>query len=367
MDPVTIICSPPTCIDDSSVTTQVIDTATNTSYFDIPDPASALQPVTTFYWRVRAYNTDGLNIYYGNWSSIFSLRFTVERVPSPPISPADTSDLTNNRPTFDWTTVTGAGSYQIQIATNTSFITPIISLAVHEPWTSSINLPSNRTLYWHVRALNPTYGPGLWSETWSMNTANPPSAPILKQPLNNALFTNPSYTPAFVWSTSNLPFGTTFAYYQIQVSKDGSFVSTDIDDTSSTNQYVPTFTPGAPLDPLSKYFWRVRACNTDGECSGWSSVFILRTAVTAPVLVTYSGGSFSNPLDWSDVIGGTSYNVQVSHNASFSTLVLNANSVFSQFNYGGTFPNGTYYWRVRTNNANFGPSVWTAADTFTVP
>jgi hypothetical protein len=111
----------------------------------------------------------------------------------------------------------------------------------------------------------------------------------------------------------------------------------------------------------------VRACNTDGECSGWSSVFILRTAVNAPVLVTYSGGSFSNPLDWSDVIGGTSYNVQVSHYASFSTLVLNANSVFSQFNYGGTFPNGTYYWRVRTNNANFGPSVWTAADTFTVP
>jgi hypothetical protein len=378
MDPLTIICLPPTCIDDTSVASQEIDTTAHTSWFDIPDPASALNPATTYYWRVRAYNTDLSNTYYGNWSTYFTIRTTVERVPSPPISPPDASDLLGNRPTFDWTPVTAAGSYQLQIATNTSFATPIISLAVHEPWTSTITLPANRTLYWHVRALNPNYGPGLWSDVWSMNTANPPSAPALKLPVNNSLFTNPSYMPTFLWSVSSLPLGTFFAYYEFQITKDGAFTNMDpltiictlpacADDTSASFQYAPTLPLGAPLDPLSKYFWRVRACNMDGECSGWSSVFILRTALTSPTLVTYGGGSFSNPFDWNDVTGATSYTIQVSRYANFSILVLNATTYLSQYTYGATFPNGSYYWRVRANNLNFGPSLWTAPDTFTVP
>ena len=366
MDPVSIICSPPTCIDDTSVTTQVMDTSTGTSYFDVPDPGSTLNPATTYYWRVRAYNHLGGNNYYGNWSSVFSLRTTLAQV-DPLISPADLSDLTDNRPTFDWTPVTSAVSYNIQISGSPTFGTLLINIGTSRPYKPAVSLPANKTLYWRVRGMNSVYGPGRWSDVWSFNSANPPSLPKLGQPFNDAILTNP--TPTFTWSVSYLPLGTTFANYEIQITKDGTFATTAIDDTSATNQYVPNFTPGAPLDPISVYYWRVRACNTDGECSQYTLPFRFKTTPDKPTLVTYGGGSFSPPYDWNDVTGATSYTLQVSKSSTFGTMVLNINisAGTSQYTPSTSLPNGTYFWRVRTNNTTFGPSAFSAVDSFTVP
>jgi hypothetical protein len=335
----------------------------------VPDPGSALDPATTYYWRVRAFDSDGINpAFASNWSTIFTLRTTVPQVT--PLAPADTSNLTDNRPAFDWTPVTAAYSYNIQVSASPIFSTLILNVnTAVRPYTPSTALPPNKVLYWRIRGMNSTYGPGRWSDpVWSFTTANPPSIPKLGSPVGGVLLT--IYTPTFNWTASYVPPYTTFAYYQIQVAKSLTFAAPDIDDTSITDPYVHTFVPGFALDPLTRYYWRVRACNTDGECSAYSTVANFREAVAPPTLVTYSGGSLSLPFDWNDVTGATSYNIQISRYANFGTLVINTTVGASQYTPSITLPNGTYYWRVRSNNTYFGPSAWQTpppADSFMVP
>jgi hypothetical protein len=364
MDPLTIVCSPPACIDDQPATTDRLY-----YWYDVPDPASELDPATTYYWRVRTFDNDGINPpYASNWSTIFTLRTTVPQVT--PLAPADTSNLLDNRPAFDWTPVTAANSYNIQVSASSTFSTLLLNVnTTVRPYKPSTALPPAKKLYWRIRGMNPTYGPGRWSDpVWSFNTANPPSTPTLGSPVGGILLTR--YTPTFNWTVSYVPIYTTFAYYQIQVAKNGLFSAPDIDDTSVTNQYIHTFVPGSALDPLSKYYWRVRACNTDSECSSYSPAAYFRTAVAPPTLVTYGGGSLSLPFDWNDVTGATSYNIQISRYANFSTLVINATVGASQYTPSISLPNGTYYWRVRSNNTYFGPSAWQTPpppDSFTIP
>ncbi len=378
MDPLTIVCSPPTCIDDTSVTSQVVDTTTNTSYFDVPDPADALNPATTYYWRVRGINTDGVNSYNGDWSTINILKTTF--MPVTLNTPADSTTLSFNRPQFSWTdpnTMPHTGYYRIQVSAYKNFSTLILdTYALTNPWTSNKVLPSNMTLYWRVAIWASQYAPSLWSpgpigNYYTMVTANPPGVPILKLPASGALTTN--LTPTFRWSIVNLPLTTTFGNYTIEVSTstatnpDGSFATTVISDSSAINQYDPEFTPGSALSSATRYFWHVQACNTVPQCSAWSSMFTLRTAVDPPTLSTYSGGALTLPLDWNDVPFASGYTVQISMSPSFSTVIVNVPVTPSQYNLpSSSLPaHGTFYWRVRTNNPYFGPSMWSAVDSFT--
>ncbi|SRR5581483_2916046 len=370
MDPLSIICAPPTCIDDTTVTSQVIDTTTGTSYFDVPDPGSALDAATTYYWRVRAYNHFGGDNFYSNWSSIFVLRFAC--YPVTLNTPPNSTSLTYNRPTFTWTdpNISPCGYYNLQVAKDSHFSNLIVNSVSPNPFTPKNSLPSNLTLYWRVRITSGPYAPSRWSDVWTIDTANPPGIPMPKSPVSILIKTD---TPTFRWSVSGLPFGTTFSNYTIEVSTstatnpDGSFVSTVINDSSATNQYDPQFTPGAPLSSATKYYWHVQACNTSSECSNWSPTVSFRTAVDAPALVTYGGGSFSPPYDWNDVPGASSYAIQVSTSPTFGILLINTTVTTSQFTGGGGLPNGIYYWRVITLNPYFGPSAWSAVDSFHKP
>lgn len=374
MDPVSIICLPPTCIDDTSVTTRVTDITSGTASFDVPDPGSELDPATTFYWRVRAYNHLGGDTFYSNWSNVFTLNTTYE--PLTLNTPANFSSLTFNQPQFSWTdpnVMPHGGYYYIQVSKNPGFTDLIINKTSPNPFKPGIPLPSNRTLYWRVRITSGTYGPSRWSEVWQFDTANPPGMPVLKSPISNALVTND--TPTFKWSVSTLPLTTTFSNYTIEVSTgtavnpDGSFVTTVINDSSATNQYDPQFTPGAPLTTATKYYWHVEACNTDGECSNWSPTAAFRIAIESPTLVTYGGGSLTNipPFDWNDIPGASGYAIQVWKDGAPGTLLINTTVASSQFSGGSGLPAGTYFWRVRTNSPYFGPSVWSAVDSFQRP
>ena len=137
-------------------------TSLTASQFTIPTDLAAAR---TYYWRVRAYNALGKS---KGWSSTFSFRTAL---PSPALlTPADGASLVTPKPAFDWADVAGATGYTIQISSNNTFTSLVVtgnpSSSTFKPGS---NLPAAKTLYWRVRSTG-TYGPSAWSAVRSIHT-----------------------------------------------------------------------------------------------------------------------------------------------------------------------------------------------------
>ena len=333
--------------------------------------AADLDPAKTYYWRVRAYNTGGE---YSSWSSTAYFYTSLEKVTTLN-TPADGSTLQFNRPTFDWDDVTGATRYTIVVSPYPNMLSPILTgTASTSQFTPLTNLPPNKTLYWRVRAEALKYGPGMWSDIWSFTTANPPSIPTLQTPANGVLLT--TLEPTFRWYPSRLPAGTNFDYYEIEITDDATFATVDVTD-QIVGQYSLDYTvaPVDKLDPAKKYYWRLRACNTEVpvQCSDWSpSTRYFRTAVEAPTLGAPANSS-SDPypihhlFKWNDAFGATSYTLVIGTLPNAGGVVFSATVYPSQFQMVKALKPGTYYWKVRASNMfGFGPSAWSDVWSFTV-
>ncbi len=184
--------------------------------------------------------------------------------------------------------------------------------------------------------------------------------PSLLSLTENALTTN--YAPTLDWSDT-----TTADYYEIQIATDNAFNDLVIDETVTDSTYIPV----VALNPNTKYYWRVRAFNVAGQFSPWSATRSFRTAILSPVSA-FPGGlqqpAGLRPLfDWGNVSGASSYNLQISANQNFATLVLNLNMTPSAYVPTADLPKGTLlFWRVRANGTN-GPSAWSRVRHFDSP
>jgi hypothetical protein len=122
------------------------------------------------WWRVRGLNSDGVA---GAWSSVPTFTPQGGSPPPPPpgtlpaptlVSPAnDARFAPGTTITFDWSDVSGAASYTIQIDDSDSFSAPLI---VNQTTTASqfttSTLPTTR-MWWRVRANDASGAPGNWS------------------------------------------------------------------------------------------------------------------------------------------------------------------------------------------------------------
>ena len=319
-------------------------------------PGIGLFPNTTYYWRVRAYNSMNLA---GGWSYAGNFRTAV--VPPTLSVPPDGQDLLINRPTFDWEDVSGATGYILQLSRNTLFTslygTFYLTLSTY---TASYDLPVDTTFYWRVQSLAAN-GPSAWSEVRSLHSANPPSIPYLISPTDNILTT--SYTPRLDWSNSTVPAGVTFDHYLVQISTNSAFTNAqEVPVTGITNS---EYTPTADLAPNTTYYWRVRPYNTDGEYSLWTVTRTFRTAIASPALSVPSDGQallYNRPtFDWNDVVGASGYILQISNNIGFTWL--GGTFYVTPSTYATTFDlpvSVTLYWRVQSLGPN-GPSAWSPA------
>jgi hypothetical protein len=320
-------------------------------------PGTDLNPNTKYYWRVRSYNADGE---YSAWSLVRTFRTAI--LPPALQAPPNGDNLLNNRPAFDWEDVTGAMGYTIKISKNSGFTSLVGTyLVTPSTYTPIANLPANLTLYWRVQSRGAN-GPSAWSVVRTVNTANPPGVPVLLLPASNALMTD--YTPRLDWGLVTLPFGTTFSHYQVQVADNAAFTAPVVDESGLVDRLVHEYTPVTDLDPNTKYFWRIRSYNTDGEYSAWSLVRYFRAALSAPLLSIPTDGATITLLrptfDWADVPGVTGYTIQVSRNTAFTSLVVNKTVVPSIYTPAINLPvNITLYWRVRASGAN-GPGLWSS-------
>jgi len=184
-------------------------------------------------------------------------------------SPADDSSTCDTTPHFDWSLVSEATSYRIQVDNNSGFGSPAIDTTTSSPNYTPGSSLSPGTYYWRVRASN-ACGNGSWSSARSVTILSTPAAVSLSSPSNGAsVGDNP---PTFRWGSVS---GVTS--YRIQVADNSGFSSPEINRTTSSTSY----TPGSALAGGATYYWRVRASNTCGSGS-WSAVWEFATPAPSP-------------------------------------------------------------------------------------
>ena len=196
-----------------------------------------------------------------------------------------------------------------------------------------------------------------------------PSAPLLVQPLANALVD--TLTPTLTWSVVTLPAGTSFDHYQLQVSTNVGFTALVLDKADLTDKTSPTFTlaAGESLHPNTRYYWRVQAQNTFDKYGDWSAVRYFRTALPAPISLSTDGTQNLRPMfAWDMPVyplpAATSFTVQISKFSSFSPILLTGTATGKSYTPVADLPRGTtFYWQVRANGAN-GPSAWTLGSSY---
>lgn len=344
----------------SSFTTTVISIGTLTaSQYAVP--AGVLSSGTQYYWRVTVRTPNGFSSFAGPWSFT-----TVPVAPSAPVlvSPANAATGVALAPTLNWNDVTGAATYNVQVSTSSTFGTTVVNqtgLTASQFSVPSGILQTNTVYYWRAAAVNGG-GTSPYSTVWSFTTSvNPPAAPTLAAPVNGA--TGVALNAALNWNDV-----TGAATYNLQVSTSSTFTTTVINQTGLTaSQYT---VPAGTLQNNVVYYWRAAAVNAGGT-SPYSAVWNFTTIISAPaapVLVSPANGTVGTTLtpllNWNDVTGAATYNLQVSTSSTFGTTVVNQTGLTaSQYTVpAGVLQNNvTYYWRASAVNAGgTGPysAVW---------
>ncbi|HLO29934.1 MAG TPA: Ig-like domain-containing protein [Anaerolineales bacterium] len=118
-----------------------------------------------YYWWVRAYNAAGE---HGAWSPVRS--FTIDTsLPAAPVLrfPADNASV-RGVPTFRWSSVSGAVSYQFEIDDDSDFSSPVLSVTQRTLY----RRPSGAlrgTYFWHVKAQDAAGNWSDWSQLFTVN------------------------------------------------------------------------------------------------------------------------------------------------------------------------------------------------------
>jgi hypothetical protein len=256
-----------------------------------------LNPLTTYYWKVRAKDVAG----WSAFSSIYNFKTIGTAGQVVLSSPANG---TSNQPTtitFNWyktydQTMMHKGSevktgnegdepfavtnYWFEYSTDSTFATIAGRDTTLIDTTKTVSgLVNNTKYYWRVKAKN-QLGWNIFSQVWNFTTVVAiPGAPVLSEPANGA--TGVPLTPAMSWNS--VQYAST---YRLQISTDTLF-TTPLWDTAGISGLTVTV-PTGKLTYGVKYYWRVNASNASGTSSysaRWSFTTITRPALSIKVFL----------------------------------------------------------------------------------
>ena len=150
----------------SNFGTTFVNQVVTTSQYTLNTPAMSNN--TVYYWRVNATNTGGTSA----WSAVWQFT-TIEAAPVAPtlLSPANNSVNISLTPVLDWSDVSNATSYVVQVSTTNTFTNTVVNATVTN---STYTVPSGilqgyTTYYWRVASKNGG-GQGAWSTIWNFRT-----------------------------------------------------------------------------------------------------------------------------------------------------------------------------------------------------
>lgn len=272
------------------------------------------------------------------------------------LTPTAASTL-DNTPTFAWARVAGAARYDVQVDDDPGFGSPALAVGTTNNRLVSTQVLPVGNLVWRVRAVTPTGTASGWASA-AIHVGSV-QVPVPQAPIG-AVLQPPQQVPLLTWSAV-----AGAASYTVQVDETDDFISPVTTATTRTTSYV-----AGPL-PKGSYYWRVRATRGNGVESAFSGPVSFGVDELPPVTVTSPADDPDLEiedvvLDWLPVEGASFYELQVSTDQDFNTLVDPRTSnvdattrVFgTRYSPPVTYDNNQYYWRVRAVDTNGQQAPW---------
>lgn len=294
---------------------------------------SGLTAGQTYYYRLRARNGSGTS---GN-----SATQSVQMRPPAPTALSATN-VTASSLAANWNSAFSATGYRLDVSlTNTfsSFVAGYSDLPVSGTSHAIAGLSAGNTYYYRVRAVN---GSGASDDSGTISQLLLPPAPAA----------NAASAVTATSFTANWNGALSATSYRLDVSSSSTF-SDFVPGynnllVSGTSQSVSGLSNG------TIYYYRVRAINGTGTSSN-SNTRSTTTILPVPILNIVSGITTNSFVaSWGAVAGATSYSLDVSMNAGFTTFVLGYNNLSvtgTSHTVTGLSSGGSYYYRVRAVNS----------------
>ncbi len=230
----------------SNFASTTIDQQSATSTFS----ASGLTDATTFYWRVRAQSSCG----WGSWSTSrsFTTGCTLPGVATLN-TPANGALNVVQPVALDWSDVSGATLYQVQVDNNSDFSSTAVDQQPATSTYSASGLTASTLYYWRVRAQN-SCGWGSWSAS---RTFTPVAVDINAPTIGSVTATNVTHNSALISWTTNEP-----ATSLIDYGTSTSYGTSTTEDPTLVTQHEQLL---SGLDSLTTYHFQVRSQDAAGN------------------------------------------------------------------------------------------------------
>ncbi|MFN8340232.1 MAG: fibronectin type III domain-containing protein [Cyclobacteriaceae bacterium] len=283
-------------------------------------------------YRVRAINPTG--------ASLNSAVTNVLTLPGAPVA-APASLISTSGITANWSASNSATGYYFDLSTNnfSTFVAGYNNLPVSGTSVTINGLSAGTSYQYRVRAINA-----------SGTSAN--SSTISTITLTLAPATSAATAVSAAGFTANWSAVTGAADYRVDVASDPSF---NFMVGSYSNQTAAGTSLGVTgLLPGTNYYYRVRGSNASGSSSNSSPISVLTLPAAPTSNDAASVGSAAFGASWNAVPTASSYLLDVSLAADFSSFVAGYNALSVALNATTvTVPTEglTYYYRVRAVNA----------------
>lgn len=301
---------------------------------------------------IKNVNVNGTAKNYTYWFKLTDIDHT--KPPQKPILslPENLAQSVKLNAGLSWNLNENTSKYHLQLSEKADFSS--LGVNVNNLSTNAYFPPQLKyetTYWWRVAAINDA-GTSAWSDVYSFTTTSPvPAEPVLSSPLNNENVNSTS--PVLSWNKVNGA-----QSYSLQVCVNDAFIGLNIKYSKTGITDTFNIVPANHLENATDYYWRVKAVNGAGE-SSYSAPIKFNTGYPhdAPVVIGPANGidvSLTPHLQWQEVSGANSYNLQVSENQTFSTGFAIVEFKWPSTSYvvsEGVLKDGkTYYWRVRANS-----------------
>jgi len=347
-----------------------IPAGSTTGGFNISTTSVSVQTVVT------------ISVSGGGVTKTASLTINPTAAPPPPTpgTPALLSPVSNAKVAqpinFDWSDVSGATSYELQIDDSSNFTAPLtLSQTVSVSQATVTGLPAQR-FFWRVRAFNSAgvAGPFSASRRFTAEAASTPPPPTTAS--LSAVSVSPTSVvggttaQGTITLTSGAPSGgavVTLSSANTSVVSVPASVTVAAGASSATfgvNTSAVTANTGVTITATYGGVSRTTTLTVTPASTGTGSL-IAPSLVSPAADARFSPGT-SITFDWTDVSGAASYTIQIDNEESFATpQVVNVNTSVSQFTT-STLPTTRMWWRVRANSTSGTPGSWSSVRRFEV-
>lgn len=334
-----------------------------------------LQPATTYYWKVRSDNGTTQSLYSATSTFITTSSASGSVVTPIPSWPIGGPMVYSTTPTLNWylgTYATGL-TYNLEVATDAGFASIVYTASGVSSLYHVIGsaLSEGTTYYWRVQSDNGS-SQSAWSsvnsfDVYSSTVSTGINTPVLTYPVGGATLINTS--PVLFWycigANSNYTYDLKYSLYP------------DLTSGTTETGLTDNFKSLTGLSNGVTYYWSVRAYD-GSNYSDWATTesFVTPPTSTSPIVVPNPGQPTAgvtvagNPqLSWflPTATSAVTYDLQVSTDLNFVDNTAEIENISSTSMTLSELEAGkTYFWRVRTRDAEGTTSFYSQSAQFVV-